>query len=395
MKRALYVTLNEIKLYLQDKGDLAFSLLLPIVTFALMYGAFSGETVFNATAYVVDQDNGAMATQFIEAIESVEGVTVEVLAPGDAESKLDRSDITFVTVIPEGFTASLQNGQPAELVFRQRGNGGQEGQILASIVRGIGDQVSQRYRIQDDVEAILEGTGISEAQIQTIVAQAVADSAADPTVRVQEETVGDASPDFIVQYLPGIVTMYVLFALTLSASAIVQERRRGTLERLLTTRLSVGEMFFGKYLSFIGRGFIQTVILMGLAYAVFQMFTPVSFVVSLFIVLVFTASATSLGMIIAAVARSEDGASWIGVVFTMFMVMLGGTFFGIPEGSFLDSVSKVSINTYANEALRTVITEGGALGDTWTQLAVLAGIGIVGLIISRLIFRAVPGGKGR
>jgi len=42
-----------------------------------------------------------------------------------------------------------------------------------------------------------------------------------------------------------------------------------------------------------------------------------------------------------------------------------------------------------------VITEGGALGDTWMQLVILAGIGIVGLIISRLIFRAVPGGKGR
>jgi len=283
MKRALYITLNELKLYLQDKGDLAFSLLLPIVTFALMYGAFSGGTAFNATAYVVDQDNGAMATHLIDAMESVDGVTVEILPPEDAESKLDRSDITFVTVIPEGFTASLENGRPAELIFRQRGNGGQEGQILASIIRGIGDRISQRYRIQDDVAAILEGTDISEAEIQTIVEQAMADSAADPAVRVQEETLGEASSDFIVQYLPGILTMYVLFALTLSASAIVQERRRGTLERLLTTRLSVSEMFFGKYLSFIGRGFIQTVILMGLAYAVFQMFTPVSFVASLFI----------------------------------------------------------------------------------------------------------------
>jgi ABC-2 type transport system permease protein len=314
MKRALYITLNEIKLYLQDKGDLAFSLLLPIVTFALMYGAFSGETVFNATAYVVDRDNGAMAAQLIDSLESVEGVTVEILPPEDAEAKLDRSDITFVTVIPEGFTASLQAGQPAEVIFRQRGNGGQEGQILGSIVRSIGDGISQQYRIRDDVAAILEGTDISGAQIQAVVAQVLENSAANPAIRVQEETVGEASPDFIVQYLPGIVTMYVLFAMTLGASAIVQERRRGTLERLLTTRLSVGQMFLGKYLSFIGAEFIQTVILMGLAYAVFQMFTPVSFLVSLFIALIFTAAATSLGMIIAAVARSEDvraGSAWL------------------------------------------------------------------------------------
>ena len=56
MKRALYIALNEVKLYLQDKGDLAFSLLLPIVTFALIYAAFGGDVLFEGTAYVVDED---------------------------------------------------------------------------------------------------------------------------------------------------------------------------------------------------------------------------------------------------------------------------------------------------------------------------------------------------
>ena len=393
MKRALYITLNEIKLYLQDKGDLAFGLLLPIVTFALMYGAFGGDTLFTATAYVVNEDNGAVATQLIDAIDSVDGVTVDVLSPEDADAKLDRSDITFVTVIPEGFTQGLQDSRPVELVFRQRGNGGQEGQILASIVRGIADRINQQYVIRDRVDAVLTGTGISEADIQAVVSQVMAEEDANPTVGIVEETVNDTSPDFIVQYLPGIVTMYVLFSLSLSARTIVEERRRGTLERLLTTRLTAGEMFFGKYLSFIGRGFIQSAILLGLGYAVFQMFTPVSFLASLLIILVFTAAATSLGMIIASVIKSEDGASWTGVVFTMFMVMLGGTFFDIQPGSVLATVGKISINTYANEALRKVIGEGGTLGDTWWQIVVLAGVCIVGLIISRLIFKAVPGGK--
>ena len=62
MKRALFITLNEVRLYLQDKGDLAFSILLPIVTFALMYGAFGGQTLFKATASVVDEDKGAYST---------------------------------------------------------------------------------------------------------------------------------------------------------------------------------------------------------------------------------------------------------------------------------------------------------------------------------------------
>ena len=60
MKRALFITLNEVKLYLQDKGDLAFGLLLPILTFALMYGAFGGQTLFTATASIVNEDKGSL-----------------------------------------------------------------------------------------------------------------------------------------------------------------------------------------------------------------------------------------------------------------------------------------------------------------------------------------------
>jgi ABC-2 type transport system permease protein len=187
--------------------------------------------------------------------------------------------------------------------------------------------------------------------------------------------------------------MYVLFALMLSARVIVEERRKGTLERLLTTRLSAGELFFGKYLASVARGFMQTLILLALGYAVFQMFTPVTFFESLFIILVFTAAASALGLIVASVARSEEGANWIGVVLTMFMVMLGGTFFQMEKGTILYDLGRVSINTYANEALRKVIAQGGTLGDTIIPLAIFIGVAVVALIISRLIFKAVPGSK--
>jgi ABC-2 type transport system permease protein len=173
----------------------------------------------------------------------------------------------------------------------------------------------------------------------------------------------------------------------------VEERRRGTLERLLTTRLTAGELFFGKFLSATARGFIQALILLGLAYAVFQMFTPLSFLQVLVITFIFAAAAAALGMIIASIARTQAAANWIGVVFTMFMVMLGGTFFEVTEGSVLDTIGKISINTYANQALRDVIIEGGSLGGNATPLLVLAGVVVVGLVISRVFFRAVPGGK--
>jgi ABC-2 type transport system permease protein len=394
MKRALFVALNEMRLFIQDKGDLAFAILLPIVTFALMYGAFGGNTLFSATATVINEDNGTYSTQLIQQLSEVKGITVQKLTLKDASARLDRSDLTFAFEIPAGFSSALSSGGQAELVFLQRGNGGQEGQILASIIRGIVQKLNQQFQVRAQVAANVKNTGISADRINIVVQQALKEEQQHPTITVSEQVFG-SNMNFVDQYIPGIVTMYVLFSLSLSARAIVEERKRGTLERLLTTRLNPGELFFGKFLSNIGRGFIQTVILMALAYAVFQVFTPLSFVVTIFTVLVFAAAASALGMLIASIARTEDAAVWIGVVLTMAMTMLGGTFFTVAKGSVLDTVGKFSLNTYANEALRAIISNKGSLEGTGTAFAVMAGVAVIGLLISRFIFKAVPGGKGK
>ena len=392
MKRALLITLNEVRLYLQDKGDLAFSLLLPIVTFALMYGAFGGQTLFEATARVVDEDKGAYATLLIQQLDEVKGITVEKLTLKEANSRLERSDLTIALYIPAGFSQALASGGKAELTFMQRGNGGQDGQILASIIRGEAEGINQEFQVSNQVKNNLKDTSVSQDRIKVTVQEQLNQERKQTAVRVREEVTG-GSPDFVNQFVPGIVTMYVLFSLTLSARAIVEERKRGTLERLLTTRLSPGELFFGKFLASIGRGFVQTVILLGLSYAVFRLFTPLSFLSSIFIVLVFAAAAAALGMVIASLARTEDAAIWIGVVFTMVTTMLGGTFFAVEEGTVLETIGRVSINTYANDAIRTVINSGGSLSGTALPFIVMVGVAVVGLGVSRLIFRAVPGGK--
>jgi ABC-2 type transport system permease protein len=393
MIRALIVAQREVRTYLQDKADLAFSLLLPIAIFALMYFAFGGESLFHGTAYVVNEDSdGTYSTVLLGQLGELENVDVELLSPEKADTRLDRSDLLMVLYIPEDFSDKLASGESAELVFKQRGNGGDEGQIVASIVRGIAEGINQELQVYNQVSNALAGKDIPQENINNTVREFLDREDENPIVGVREEIVG-VSVDPVNMFLPGVVTMFVLFAVTLSARAIVEERRRGTLERLLTTRLSVSELFFGKFLASISRGFVQTLILLVLAYIVFQLFTPLSFVQTIVIAFVFAAAASALGLVIAAIARTEDAASWIAIFFTMVMVMLGGTFFEIPEGSALYTVSRFSLNTYANDAFKTIITQGGSLADVGFELGVLAGVIVVGLVLSRLLFRIVPGGK--
>jgi len=394
MKRAIIIALRELKTYLQDKGDLAFSLLLPIATFALIYGAFGGQGLFHGTAYVVNEDtNGVYAKQLISDIESEESLDVEVLSLTDAQSKLDRSDINMVFYIPPGFSDKLRTGQQAELIFMQRGNGGQEGQIVASIIRGIVSQLNQEFQVRGQVAQALSGQEIPPGKITDTTWQFLEREQQHPLVGIKETTIGTA-PNPVNQFLPGIITMYVLFAISLGAATIVEERRIGTLERLLTTPLTAGELFFGKLLASVSRGFVQTFILLALSYAVFQIFTPLSFLTCLLIAFLFAMAGSAIGLIIASVARTQDTATWIGVTVTLSMTMLGGTFFTISKGTFLYTLSKIiSINAYANDALKKIISEGGTIADVWLELVVITGVFVVGVVLSRLLFKVIPQGK--
>ena len=392
MKRALIVALREVRSYLQDKADLAFSLLLPIVTFALIYGAFGGTGLFHGTAYVVNEDmNGTYAQQLVDNIKKQESLEVQLLSRADAENKLDRSDLNIVFFIPADFSSKLSAGQPVELTVMQRGNGGQEGQIVASIIGGVVSELNQQFTVTDQVSQALAGKNISTAQITFTTMQFLDRERQYPLVGIKEVSVG-TKPNTVNDFLPGIITMYVLFAISISAAALVDERRKGTLERLLTTHLTIGELFFGKFLASVFRGFIQTFILLALSYAVFQIFTPLSFVESLVIALLFATACSAIGLLIASAVRTQDSATWIGVFFTMTMTMLGGTFFTISKGTTLYTFSKLSVNGYANHAFKTII-DNGSFSTLGVDIAVMVGVTLVGLILSRLIFKALPQGK--
>jgi ABC-type Na+ efflux pump permease subunit len=374
----------EVKCFLRDKGDLAFSLLLPVAVFALMFGAFSGQSMFHGTAYIVNQDTGgAYSKLLLDRLAARQDVEIIPLSDYEAEKRLLLSDIQLVTYIPENFSASLARGWPARIIFRQRGNGGQEGQIVGSLVRSVAGEVSQEAQVKRQVQTV---TGGSQEHVDTTVQKFLEREKEHPFIAVVEETVG-SRPDTVSQFLPGIITMFVLFAITISSRTIVEERERGTLERLMTTRLTAGQLFIGKFLAGTFRGFIQTALLLSLGYAVFRIFTPISFLTALLVAVLYAMAASALGLLIGSLSRTVSQANWMAVVYTMATTMLGGTFFIITKGTVLYYLSLASLNTYANEAYKSLIIRSGSLIDILLPLYVLASVTIVSLILSRVFFQ--------
>ncbi len=393
MDRVISIVVREVRSYLQDRIDLAFSLLLPVAIFSLMYGAYSGHDVFNGTAYIVNQDiDGSHAHRLIERLREKEGLEVTILSLEDAKARLQRSDVLVVAIIPEGFSEQLDSGWPTTIIFRQRGNGGMEGQIVIGMIRGEADALSQEMQIERQAQISLASKGIAGEHIDTTVQGLLERERSSPTVRVIESTSGGAT-NLVHLFMPGIMSMFILFAITLGSRTLVEERKKGTLERLLTTRLSLEQLYAGKLAALVARGFVQVLILLTLAGLVFRLFTPLSFLNMLLVSLVFVTAGSTLALVIASISRTDDQATSISVLFTMATVMLGGAFFPIPSDSVLHILSKVSINTYINTAYKTLMSGDGALGGVTFELLVLAGTVAGGLVLSRSLFRFVSGGR--
>ncbi len=386
MLRPFVVAWVELKRFGADRGALAFSIALPIALFALMYGVFGGGTSFNATASMVDLDGGPVAARLLDRISAVDGLTVEVLTEAEADSALDRSRILTAVVIPAGFSGKLEAGDPASVLFKRRGSGGETGQIVSQIVQGAAQDIAAEFEVRELVRTQLNGKGIPEAQIEQSVRALMDEARTAPAVTVERRTVGEEE-DPLDRLIPGVLTMFLMFAATMSAASIIVERRTGTLERLLTTRLSVNQLFVGKFLASVGRAMAQALILLSLAFAVLRVADAAAFAQVVVLSLLIAAAVSSLGLVVAGMARTQEQATWASVFLTMTMTVFSGTFVSVGETGVLAFLSKLTLNKYAIDGIHGIISGNAGLAGQGPEAAILGGIAVIGFILARVAFR--------
>ena len=380
MLRPLLIASIELKRYFSDKAEMAFSIALPIVMFALMYGAFGGDPSVSITAHVVNLDDGPVSAELLQRLEAVDGVAVELHDSAEADSALDRSAILTAFVIPEGFSRDLEAGNPARITVKRRGQGGDEGQVAAAVVSGVAQDVASGFAVRSMALSVL-GDGSDAARVD----EALAPQDGAPAVVVRERA-GEESADPTVGIVAGVLTMFMMFAVSLNAQSLVVERTNGTLERLMTSRLSVNQLFMGKFLASSLRGAVQAFVLLLLGFAVMRIAGPAELAQAFAYAVLFGAAVSAIGLIIAGLARTRDQAIWSAVFFTMLMTTFSGTF--VPfEGGIMEVISRFTLNRHAFEALRDILAGSGGLAEQGLGLAILGAVIVLGLGAARSVFR--------
>lgn len=189
--------------------------------------------------------------------------------------------------------------------------------------------------------------------------------------------------------LPGILVLAVMVTGIMStATGFVDERERGTYRRLSVTPLRRQSLIGGQVVQRYLVVLMQAIIITGIGVLAFD-FSIAGSYLALWLVLTMGALCfVAIGFALTGVIPSSRSAVPMSLIAFFLFLFLGGLFF--PADLMPRAIEVISYglpSTYMGEALRSVMVDGGGIGEVWIALVVLAGWLAAGLLLAWRLFR--------
>jgi ABC-2 type transport system permease protein len=185
--------------------------------------------------------------------------------------------------------------------------------------------------------------------------------------------------------------MFIFFIVGVESSSLLHEREAGTLRRLLAAPIPRWTIIAGKMLAYGLLVILQVVVLFTIGYLLFNITLGNSPFALVAITLAVAFVAVSLGMLVAAFAKTPNQADNIGMVLGFVLAGLGGAFPTWPplfrsEG-FIGVLSKFTPHAHALEGYYSVMAENAGLANILPQLGFLLLMGLVFFLVAVWRFR--------
>lgn len=400
LKHIWFLAMKDLKIFISDRAALFFSIIFPflfIVLFNfLLNGAFGQDT--RLELHVLTQETTGISQQILAGLETKDPAA---LAPGEpviiwdkdynaAKKSVDNSELAGFLVFPADFTQSVMAGTKTNLeVYTDAG-----ATSIRAALSGLANAITSRF-VTDTViihatSQLLMESGASQADIQAEISRITAalfagggSGAEKPFLSLVTEKIGEVVKENPSNYVvPGYLVMFVFFSAALSAAAIVQEREKHTLERLLSTSVTKEAILGGIYTGAVIRGLIQIIIFWGFGLLVFHVDLGLApgAVILLSVLMVLMSAAFSL--MLATLVKTVRSASSLGVLTSLLLAPLGGCWWPLflyPQ--WLQTAAKISPHAWATEGFNKLMLFGAGFSDVWTSMVAL----VVFMIIFGLI----------
>jgi len=369
--RLLAIIRKEFVQIMRDRRALIIILIIPIMQLILM-GYSATSDVRNISLAVFDQCRCSASRRLLDAYRAADYFRLTYMVNSEEELRtlIESADARAAIIIPPDYDRQLAEGR-AQVAFILDGSD----PTAASTALSAATLIGQNHATALLTERLAQ-RGIEPATLQPPL---------DVRTRVWY------NPDLLSAYfmIPGVIGM-ILYAVTsiLTATAVVRERERGTIEQLIVTPIRPWELIVGKLLPYVILAFVDTLEVLILGRWWFDV--PIRGNLGLLIGLsgLLLLSGLGIGLFASTMANTQQEAMltvWLTLLPSIF---LSGFFFPLEAmPRWLQLISYIVPLRYYLVIIRSLLLKGVGIQPIWTESLALALFGLVIMTAAALRFR--------
>jgi len=352
------ITKEFIQLF-RDKLLAPFVLLGPL-TELLLIGWSTSQGIDHLPTAVLDMDMSQASRGLVVAMENAETFDPYYVESLDrVTDDIDHGRALAAWVIPAGFQAGLEGSGPdrpqVELIVD--GSDVSAAQTAAESGQGLAASYGGRFADQ----AFNSATGAA--------------APLDLSLRVwfNEEL---KESNFMIPSELGFIAAAI--SAMLASMAIARERELGTLEQLVVTPVTPGQLVIGKSVMAVSLGYTLFLMMLGMVVWLFDV--PMRGSLPLLMILAFFYILVELGwgLMISSVARTQMQALLICFMVIMVMIIFSGYAFPVDTmPPFMQAVANLFPLKHWLIVFRSILLKGAGVEVFWRELLAILGLGVV------------------
>jgi ABC-2 type transport system permease protein len=380
MRSALLITAKDLRQRVRDRSVILFGVAAPFglaFIFSLLLG---GATSFHADYVVVDLDGGPQATAFREQVlgglERAGVATIATrsteadgrLAVEAADAEGWRADAAFI--IPVGFSEAITSGQPTSIAVVGARDAGLATEVGRSVAAAFADGVAS---IQLAVHTVtgLRGEPPAGPELAAIVV-----AAQQPAIALVDSDAQMRQLSWNTFFASAMAILFLFFAVQSGIVSLFEERRQGTLARMLAGPIRPEAILGGKALgSFVTGVLSLTVLAVASTLMLGAEWGPPAGVA--LVVVAAVLAAIGITLLVTSFMKTADGAGAANSAVAMTLGILGGTF--SPSAQAPEAMQTLSLVTPHAWFLRGLaeMQGGGTIADALPSVGILLAVGLV------------------
>ncbi|MGA7445899.1 MAG: ABC transporter permease [Terriglobales bacterium] len=411
----------------RDRGAWALSFILPIGFFSIFAVIFGGQrdTTPKISVLVVDEDHSAASQSLIRGLER-EG-SLSVRKKPEPKQDTEQPDYTAATaeaavkagtapvalIVPHGFGENpISFGPPnpnqptiqllkdsSDMIAPQVITGLLQKVAMTSMPEIMAEQGTkyldeyaggftpeQKKKIDAGLEKLRERESAESSGQQ---AASTGSNRGMPIPVTTRDVVGENKNNKMVSfYAAAIGVMFLLFTASSAGGSLLDEAESGTLDRVLSTRVTMGTLLAGKLCFCVLLAFAQLVVMFTWGWLVFKV-DFLSHIPGFVVMGLSTAFAVgAFGMVLASICRTRAQLGPLSTLVILLMSSIGGSMF--PRYFMSEAMQKaglLTINAWAIDGFTKVFWRDEPVSHLWPQVLVLLAIGVVLSAIARRLAR--------